>query len=184
MLISKFCKENFNVSLGELENKIGCALPSEYVRFLEKYNRGFTPKTKWTGKNKSDIRGFLGIGISDDYWNLEEEIKHEKSNDLFRNSFLPIAKNSFGDLFCINVDDGEIWFAYHDNDKRIKIADGFAKFIAKCKSESIGHIRTIEERKQGMIDAGVWHLFSEDMVEDWQKEIDRYSNMTQEEVTF
>lgn len=35
-----------------------------------------------------------------------------------------------------------------------------------------------------MIDAGVWHLFSEDMVEDWQKEIDRYLNMTQEEVAF
>lgn len=182
MLISKFSKENISVGINEFESDIGLTLPLEYARFLEKYNGGFTPKTKWTGKNKSDIRGFLGIGVGDEYWNLEEEVKREQSNNLLKKRYLPIAKNSFGDLFCINIDDGEIWFAYHDNDKMSKIADGFDEFITKCKSERIGHIRTIEERKQGMIDAGVWHLFSEDMVEDWQNEIDRYSNMFQEEV--
>ena len=51
-----------------------------------------------------------------------------------------------------------------------------------CKSEKIGHIRTIEERKKAVIVAGNWSKITGKTIEGWQKEIDKYANINQEEV--
>lgn len=182
MLISKFAIPGETIDLENFEMRIGKKIPVEYYKFLQKYNGGSAPKTKWTGKGKSDIRGFMGVKTSDSSWDIEEQLKYDLLGSLLEKNLLPIAKNVSGDYFCIKCDDGTIWLAYHDSDKTLAIADSFNNFISKCKSQKIGHIRTIEERKQGMKDAGIWHLFTEDLVEDWQAEIDKYGNMVQEEV--
>ena len=65
---------------------------------------------------------------------------------------------------------------------QIKIADSFKKFIMSCKSEKIGHIRTIEERKRDMISLGLEDKISEISIRNWQKEIDIYAGYNQEEV--
>ena len=157
-------------------------MPTQYASFLERYNGGETPNTEWRGKNRSDLRGFFGVDVSDRNWDLIERAKSETGKTLLENGLLPIACNVFGDNFCLNYKDGTIWLMYHDSDRKVLLTDDFSSFISKCKSERIGHVRTIEERKQGMIDAGLGHLFSEDMVKDWQEEINWFEVMHQEEV--
>ncbi|MBR3635211.1 MAG: SMI1/KNR4 family protein [Lachnospiraceae bacterium] len=65
---------------------------------------------------------------------------------MLKKDLLTIAMNSFGDWFCIELKDGSIWFAYHDKNKNVKIADSFMEFLDNSKSKPIGHIRSIEER--------------------------------------
>lgn len=64
----------------------------------------------------------------------------------------------------------------------MKIADSIIEFFSMCKSEKIGHVRTIEERKKAVIAAGNWSKITEKTIEGWQKEIDKYANINQEEV--
>jgi len=35
-----------------------------------------------------------------------------------------------------------------------ELAEDFKTFVGSCKSKKIGHVRTVEERRQGMIDRG------------------------------
>ena len=55
------------------------------------------------------------------------------------------------------------------------------EFAAKCKSKEIGHIETIEERKQDMIARGLEKHITEVKIKGWQAEIDKYANIHQEE---
>lgn len=59
---------------------------------------------------------------------------------------------------------GEIYFSYHDKDEKyIKISDSFADFIEQCKSEKVEvstDIKTVEERKQMLIDEGRENLIT------------------------
>ena len=50
------------------------------------------------------------------------------------------------------------------------------------KSEKIGHIRSIEERKKCLIEAGKGDKITQIKIDNWQKEIDKYAGMHQEEV--
>ncbi len=182
MLISKFNKENVEVNVNEFVNKIGHELPEAYKIFLMKYNGGETPDTKWNGKGRTDVRVFFGYKICEDYWDFDKYLEEDFFQEILEQGMLAIAENSLGDYICIKLADGTIYLKNHDSEKNIMMANDFESFIGKCKSQKIGHIRTIEERKQGMKDAGIWHLFTEDLVEDWQAEIDKYGNMVQEEV--
>ena len=114
-------------------------------------------------------------------WDLKNQLNYERNEDLLKKDLLTIAMNSFGDWFCIELKDGSIWFAYHDKNKNVKIADSFMEFLDNSKSKTIGHIRSIEERKQCL-----WDNFhkepSEITLKGWQAEIDKYSNLFQEEV--
>lgn len=78
---------------------------------------------------------------------------------------------------------GEISFVYHDKPQNeIVVSSDFKKFILLCKSEKIGHIRTIDESKQYLIEAGKGDKITEKKIECWQREIDKYANIEQEEV--
>lgn len=93
----------------------------------------------------------------------------------------PIAENCFGDTFCIDSKDGSIWLMYHDESGNKKIADDFESFIQGCKSKKLGHIRTIEERRQLLLEKRGREP-TEAQLKGWQEEIDIYSKMIQEEV--
>ena len=78
---------------------------------------------------------------------------------------------------------GKIFFYYHDRPKKyIELTDDFNTFIKKCKSEKIGHIKTIEERKATLIEHGNEENITPGWIRRWQEEIDRYSNIHQEEL--
>ena len=178
MLISKY--GNGTVSqVEELEMKLGIKLDEKYKAFLIKYNGGDTPNTNWNGKCKSDVRFFYGIGVKED---ILESLKYEIVQNLLEKSFLPIAKNCSGDFFCINLEDAKIYFSYHDKNRITLIAESFEEFISKIKSKKIGHIDTIEERKACLFEHGHGEFFCQELVNDWQAEIDRFSKYHQEEV--
>lgn len=56
------------------------------------------------------------------------------------------------------------------------------EFVAKCKSKRIGHISTIDERKERLFANGHGDKLSHAMLRGWQAEIDKYANIVQEEV--
>lgn len=99
---------------------------------------------------------------------------------------LPIATNEWGDYITIGISKkqyGKIYFLYHDRERKyILLCENFDDFIGKCKSRKIGHIRTIEERKQSMIENGYGDMITEESLKGWQAEIDEYANIHQEKV--
>ena len=181
MLISKFKKDGDVINIHDLQELIGLKLPSDYAVFLQKYNGGDTPETNWTGKGKSDIQGFFGYKVADKNYDIENILNYIIVQDLIEKNKFPIAKNCFGDYFCLDCIDGGVWFIYHDSPKSIKSASDFISFISGCKSKKIGHIRTIEERTKRRFEV-TGTLPDDKIIAAWQKEIDFYSNIHQEEV--
>lgn len=186
MLISKFDNTNIGEFIMAFEKENNITLPEEYKRFLMKYNGGRTPKTTFKiNKVSSDLRGFYGFGNADEYYNFSRltdkmSILEEYLND----EMLPIANNDFGDYITIGLgkkENGCVFFRYHDRGKKyIKLTDTLCEFSDMCKSEEIGHIRTIEERRQSMIAKGREKYITEGLIRAWQAEIDRYANTHQE----
>lgn len=179
VLISKFKKSK--VDIDEIKKIIGLNIPDEYLGFLSKYNGGDTPETNWTGKGKSDIVAFYGFRIDNEDFDFEKIMEFDIFQELIEKNKLPIAENCYGDYFCIDCNDGSIWFVYHDLPKSKKIANDFNQFIEGCKSKKIGHIRTIEERTRDLFE-NYKEIPSQNRLKGWQEEIDYYSNIEQEEV--
>ena len=187
MLISKFDNTNIESHIKEFEEKYNFKFPKQYRDFLLKYNGGETPKSRFKiGKIDSDIRAFYGLG-GVDYYDYSFFVEGMNTLvDYLEDGFVPIAPNVFGDYILIGIKDknhGEVYFYYHDMPKKyIKLTEDFITFVGKCKSEKIGHVKTIEERKQTMIDNGYGHMLNDDFIRDWQEQIDLYSNMHQEKL--
>lgn len=186
MLISKNGGNNIADKIKELEEKYSIILSEDYKKFLLKYNGGETPKTKFSGSSiKTDIRKFYGF-VDNENSNIFSIMIDGLAEELLNNLKLVIATNAFGDYFTINISEerkGEISFVYHDMPEKEKvIASNFGEFLLMCKSEKIGHIRTIEERKQSLIDAGKGDKITQVKIDSWQKEIDKYAGIHQEEV--
>lgn len=60
MLISKFSNSNTKDKITELEKKYEIILPTQYKKFLYKYNGGYTPNTEFKVKRITlDVQGFL-----------------------------------------------------------------------------------------------------------------------------
>lgn len=187
MLISKFDNLNIESLIREFETRYSFSFPDEYRKFLLKYNGGYTPKTKVSIKrSSSDVRALFGYANADYNFNILNVFSNEDIINYINSGLIPIGVNVFGDYFmiCINGDNyGAIYFRYHDKKVAdIFIADSFNTFISKCKSELVGHIRTIEERKADLIANGYGHLLTPEKLAGWQAEIDRYKNIVQENV--
>lgn len=181
MLISKYGNGTIEqVKLFEEEYEL--ELDSEYCKFLVKYNGGDTPDTKIRkGKFSSDVRVFYGI-------NAKENLKKGDLEYWIEKKIIPIAEDSFGNLFCIDISNkerGVIYFCDHEKGyKQEKIADSFKKFITMCKSELIDERtkRTVDEREKNMIAKGRGHAITDSLRETWRKEYEKYVGMIQEEV--
>lgn len=180
MLISKFGSGTIS-KVEEFEKKYGIKFEDSYRAFLTKYNGGETPDTNWTGKGKTDVRVFFGYNIDEKNWDLKYLLSDTSIQELIEQQKFPIAENCFGDTFCIDSTDGSIWLMYHDESGNKKIADDFESFIQGCKSKKLGHIRTIEERRQLLLEKRGREP-TEAQLKGWQEEIDIYSKMIQEEV--
>lgn len=180
MLISKFGHGTLS-KVEEFENKYGIKFDDSYRTFLAKYNGGETPDTNWVGKGKTDVKVFFGYNIDEKNWDLKYLLSDTFMQELIEQKKFPIAENCFGDTFCIDSKDGSIWLMYHDESRNKKIADDFESFIQGCKSKKLGHIRTIEERRQLLLEKRGREP-TEAQLKGWQEEIDIYSKMIQEEV--
>lgn len=183
MLISKFIYDEVENEILDLEKKIKVKLPGEYREFLKKYNGGYTPKTTFKiNKVSSDIRGFYGVGdakLCFDTINLLEWVQKQ---------MIPIACDSFGNYIVINYEsklEGYIYFYNHEKEGELTmLKETLKEFIKCCKSEEISEAskRSIKEREELLIAKGKGSIINDALRAMWQTEIDKYSNMIQEEV--
>lgn len=186
MLISKFDTTDIEEKVTNLQRQYGIELAEQYRLFLYKYNGGETPETSFRlARVSSDLRGFFGLGVADKYFRFEHYFDFNEMSAFAAEGIFPIGKNSFGDLLFIGIKEehlGEILFRYHDKPKcLIKLADSFSDFAAKCKSKKLKPCRSIEERLAGRRAAGIADP-PPIVLQEWQKEIDRYQNIHQEEL--
>ena len=183
MLISKFTKHDIEDQIVCMEKKYSIIIPIQYKEFLYKYNGGYTPKTKFrVGRISSDIRGFYGVG------DVKLSLNSINLREWLGMNLLPIACDSFGNHIVISLDDenkGKIFFCDHEKgNKTDYIAEDIKGFIRSCKSEKISDasVRTIKEREDALIANGRGEIINDDLRKIWQAEIDKYSDMVQEEV--
>jgi len=183
MLIAKF--DNYGVAdeLSKVEIQYNIKFPQQYKDFLLRYNGGFTPKTKFKANGvSSNIQGFYGFGP------VGLSIKQEIVEEWMPQKLFPIACDSFGNYILLSVAGdqcGSIFFSNHEQGMAISfIANNLSSFLRICKSDKIPEAarRSIEERKAALIAGGRGSVITPALVKMWQNEIDKYSNMTQEEV--
>ena len=183
MLISKFSNYDIKEKVVDMEKRYEIILPTQYKNFLQKYNGGYTPKTKFkVGRVSSDVRGFFGIGdvkLSLDTIELEEWLE--------KNVF-PIACDSFGNYIVVglrNDDAGKVYFCDHEKGNKVEyITENLKNFVGCCKSEKISEAsrRSIKEREDALIAKGRGNIITDGLRKMWQAEIDKYEGMIQEEV--
>ena len=185
MLISKFDTTDIEIRVADFEREYGISFPEQYRAFMLRYNGGNTPKTKLRFDRKSyDLRALFGIDA--EQYPLGRCYTRNTSDECIGRGFLPVGGDVFGNFFAIGIDNekrGKMYFLNHErNFAATLLCDSFNEFIAVGKSEKIGHIPTIEERKQILKDNGNLHLFNPQMLAGWQAEIDRYKGIHQEEI--
>jgi len=186
MLISKFGTTDIDNIINIFEAKYSINFPDQYREFLRKYNGGNTPKSKFKiNKISSDIKGFYGLGDINTGLNYSFFEKTHALGDFLEDEVIPIASNSFGDIILIGIGDsnnGKVFFLYHDRNKKyIELTEDFITFLKKCKSEKIGHVKTIEERIESMKAKG-YESRIPGLIPVWQAEIDKYADIHQEEL--
>ena len=188
MLISRFDTTNIEALISEYETKNNFAFPNQYREFLLKYNGGKTPKTKFKiNRITSDLKGFYGLGNASEFLNYSIFDSMGRIDDFLEDEMLPISSNVFGDYVTIGVgkdNNGKIFFFYHDRqNKYFELSEDFKTFVNKCKSEKIGHVKTIEERLVAYIER--WEEEpSQTTRKAWQDEIDEKAAINQEELSF
>lgn len=166
-----------------LERTYNIRLPLLYKKFLYKYNGGYTPKTTFkTGKLSSDIRGFFGVG------DIELSVENIDMDKWIENKVFPIACDSFGNYIVIGLtgeNTGKIYFCDHENGwKKELVSKDLISFLGCCKSEKISENarRSIKEREEALVAKGKGNNITDGLRKMWQEEIDKYSNIIQEEV--
>ena len=156
-------------------------MPEKYKFFLLKYNGGRTIKTKF--RNSVNVRLLYPLKSENGY-DLLTIINYENTEKIIDLGFFPIGETEFGDYICIRIqDDNSIWLITHDKyEKNKKLTDSFEEFVNECNSEKIEHVSTMEERWERVRKAGNEDKITPEIVQAWQREIDRLSNIKQEEV--
>jgi len=187
MLISKFDNTNIEKHISDYEAKYIFSFPAQYKEFLLKYNGGDTPDTKFKiGRVSSNLKGLYGLGSAGKLLNYAIFNDMDRIKDFLEDEMLPIGSNAFGDYITIGVgqgNGGKVFFLYHDRAKKyIELTEDFKTFVSKCKSEEIGNVMTIDERKALLIENCRGDKISQEKIDAWQAEIDKYTNIHQEEL--
>lgn len=183
MLISKFNNSDVDAKILSIEEGYNILLPKQYRDFLYKYNGGYTPKTKFkVNKISSDIKGFYGVG------NVKLSLDNIELNEWIEKDLFPIASDSFGNYIAIGIKNeyyNKIYFCNHEANWKIDcIGDELNSFLNHCKSDQISEAsrKSVEEREEALRKKGREAIITESLRQMWQAEIEKYSNMIQEEV--
>ena len=187
MLISKFDNTDIKKHISDYETRNMFVFPIQYKEFLLSYNGGKTPDTKFKiNRIFSNLKGLYGLGNAEKSLNYSSFDNMDRIKDFLEDKTLPIGSTVFGDYIVIGIgsdNNGKVFFMYHDREKKhIELTEDFRSFISKCNSSKIGHIRTIEERKQSLISNGIGDEITQERIDGWQAEIDEYGNIHQEEL--
>ena len=181
MMISKFDNLS-NIDVDAFICKYNIVLDIDYISFLVKYNGGFTPKTTFSSKKiSSDVKGFFGINTE------KMNIENLELREWVKFGCIPIAEDSFGHYCAIGIqpEDNAIYFVDHELGKsKIEISNSFRTFVDRCKSKRIKEASTksVEERERDLISKGRGSIITDELRQLWINEIEKYKNLTQEDV--
>lgn len=181
MLIAKFGGDDLNEKLEQFSRLLGVKLPEPLCAFLKKYNGGETPRTQFRQGGKSlDVRAFYGLGQVKYPYAGVNLVTTEVAQ------YLPIAIDTFGNEFLVDVGSGWILFQDHETSQLSPLANDLRAFVASCSSEWINPnaVKSIRQREQELIQRGRGHIITDALRQMWQAEIDKYTSMQQEEVIF
>lgn len=183
LLISKFLIDSENVAneIIKIEKENDISLPSEYKKFICKYNGGHTPDTQFkVGRISSDICAFYGVG------EVEYSLSKIDLSEWIEKNVIPIAYDIYGNHIVIGLragKAGKIYFYDHEEGHKLKeLTDDLISFFKCCRSKKIGYIPSIEEREQLLIKNGKEANITDSLRKAWRSEIDLYKDMVQEEV--
>lgn len=160
----------------------GYKLPADFEKFLKKYNGGITPNTSVKTSNiSSDVRAFYGVGK-----NLQYSLDTVQVFDKNGAVYLPIAVDSFGNFFAIDIiGNTGVFFIDHEKNRELEyITESFKSFIQLCKSELIREAskKSPQEREKLLISKGKGANITDGLRKMWQAEYEKYKGMIQEEV--
>ena len=185
MLISKFDTYGIEQKVIQFEATYNIQFPSQYKKFILKYNGGHTPDTTFKVKPRrnEDVISFYGIGVEEEC-SLE---KHPWIDERIGNGYLPIADDDFGNEYLIGIakeNYGKIYFYDHEEQTAEFVRNDFNEFIVSCKSKKLDKSvrKTVAEREADLIARGLAHNITDGLRRLWQEEIDFYGNMVQEPV--
>jgi len=130
-----------DVDLRAVEETLGASLPPEYRHFLLAFNGGApTPDTidvPHAPGTPTDVQVFFGIGraveTSNLSWNLALIRRRCASQ-----AFLPVACDSGGNLFCLEVERGVAMKVVYCDLEAVKcvfypVAENFTEFLKKLR---------------------------------------------------
>ena len=186
MLISGFDTADIEPLAAAFEKRLKAELPPQYRRFLLKYNGGETPNTDFhTGEVSSDLRALYGLGRADPHYHFDK--LGRSLHSCLKQGMLPIGENACGDTIALRLSGegtGGVYFLYHDRAPRdfIFLTEDFAGFTALCSSKPLGHIRSVEERAEGLRARG--RTPTPELAAMWEKEIAHMEALRQEPLEF
>lgn len=179
MLISKFGATDIKEKLDAYEDIIGKEIPSQIREFIERYNGGETPNTQFKcGSISSDLKAFYGLG------KVKYSFDKVKPIEVKGIIYLPFACDSFGNELVIDLSSGIICFMDHEKNCITQLANDFRTFIKSCESKAINpsSMKSVEEREADLVKRGRGSIITDALKDMWRAEIDKYSDIKQEEV--
>lgn len=179
MLISKFGAADIEGLLEEYEDFIGEEIPDQLRLFLEKYNGGETPNTRFQcGGVSSDLKAFYGLG------KVKYSLNHVTPLNLRGSSYLPFAFDSFGNQFVMDLILGTVLFLDHESGHMTQMANDLKSFVQVCESREVkcASVKSVEEREADLIKRGRKSVITDALRDLWRAEIERHSAMMLEEV--
>jgi hypothetical protein len=127
-----------------IESRLRVRLPNEYRDFLMAYNVAVPEQNQYVSSTATtSVECFFGISdiVMDDLFAQNQTIYRGR----LPNGVLAIARAGGGDLICLNLLNGSIYFWDHENEATNEEVPGFANMTALAASLSV-FLRTLQPR--------------------------------------
>ncbi|GIG55690.1 hypothetical protein Lfu02_00620 [Longispora fulva] len=127
--------------LAELADRVGVALPDDYIEFLSQHDGGRM------GNNNETVKMVFGVGEVPDYASIWDAL--DTYDGRVPTWLIPAADDSFGNLFCLSIreqDVGSVWFWDHEQeaDEDEPATEDNLTYKAKSWTEFLNQLRPSE----------------------------------------
>ena len=115
-------------AISDTENKYGFKLPLEVAEFFN-LNNGGTPDDRYfvAEEEEFELRSFLSFNEGD-LNSIYKPMEYFQKNT--KGKIIPLGYDSFDNYFCMNLENGCIYFYDHEDELYYRIFDSFAELIA------------------------------------------------------
>lgn len=111
----------------EIQNKYNISFPNEMLEFFKKNNGGSPYKKEFMVDDMEyEVRCFLSFNC-EDYNAIQKPLDSFQKET--KGKIVPVAKDSGDSYFCLNVENGKVYYWDKDENNYYKIADTFEAFI-------------------------------------------------------